>query len=96
MFHAAKVRAKKLGIEFTITPADIIIPERCPALGIPLVVSSGGPNDGSPSLDRLRPERGYVPGNVFVISHLANRIKNKSTPEQLTAVAAWVKRVSRD
>jgi hypothetical protein len=47
--------------------------------------------DSSPSLDRFYPERGYVAGNCFVISSLANRIKNNATSPQVAQVATWMK-----
>jgi uncharacterized protein YejL (UPF0352 family) len=46
-------------------------------------------HDGSPQLDRLVPELGYVVGNVAVISRLANTIKSNATPQQIRAVADW-------
>jgi hypothetical protein len=53
-----------------------------------------GGGDSSPSLDRFYPERGYVAGNCFVISSLANRIKNNATPLQVAQVAAWVQQTA--
>ena len=77
------------GIEFS----DLVWPTHCPALGIELNYVEGGKggrsHDNSPSLDRLNSSRGYVKGNVLVVSCLANRIKNSSTPEQLARVAAF-------
>ena len=35
--------------------------------------------ENSASLDRIDSSRGYVPGNVWVISTKSNRIKNNST-----------------
>ena len=75
MFRTAKARAAKQGMEFTIMPDDIAVPERCPILDIPLVVSTSGCVDGSASLDRVDNSKGYIPGNVAVISRLANSIK---------------------
>ena len=51
----------------TITINDLVFPERCPVLNIPLL-STGKRTDNSPSLDRIIPSLGYVPGNVKVIS----------------------------
>jgi len=45
-------------------------------------------------LDRLNPKLGYVPGNVTVISYLANMIKYNATPKQLQKVATWVAKQS--
>lgn len=73
--------------EFTITPEDIIIPERCPYLGIPL--NTGNP-DAWASLDRVDSTKGYVPDNIQVISILANQMKNRATEEQLIAFAKGV------
>jgi hypothetical protein len=67
----------------------------CPVLGIPLFRNRGAKGQGpnSPSLDRIVPQLGYIKGNVIVMSSLANRIKNDSTPEQVMAVAKWFARV---
>ena len=44
----------------------------------------------SPSLDRIDPNKGYVKGNVQVISRLANIMKSNASPEELRAFANWV------
>lgn len=83
MHAVAKYRAKARLIPFTISPYDINIPTHCPVLGIPLFKSpSGRRADNSPSLDRIRPELGYVPGNIRVISDRANRLKSDATLEE--------------
>jgi hypothetical protein len=92
MLMAAKYRAKKFNVPFSIGRTDVSIPAHCPALGIALAVGKGKICDGSPSLERIRPELGYVKGNVVVLSHLANRIKNSATLEQMIAVAAWARK----
>lgn len=79
---------------FDITIEDLIVPAVCPALGIPLKRSRVTANDGSPSVDRIVPELGYVKGNVVVISNLANRIKTNASWQQIQAVATWLKGVS--
>jgi hypothetical protein len=95
LMHGNKKRhARALGIEFDIDKSDIVIPERCPVLDIPLKMHVGsgraGPRPDSPSLDRIDPARGYVKGNVQVISGLANAMKNNATPEQLLKFADWI------
>jgi hypothetical protein len=94
MWRSARTRAKNKGLPFDLKPEDLIIPDQCPALGIPLKAQEGsfGPKDCSPSLDRLQPGRGYVPDNVAIISNRANRIKSDATPEELRAVAAWLEK----
>jgi hypothetical protein len=88
----ARGRAKTADIAFEISPADVVVPEKCPILGIPLKRNVGGGKmlDGSPSLDRIDPRKGYVKGNVWVISALANRMKNDASPEFLLKFARWV------
>lgn len=87
----AKRRANRKCLPFDLTTADVVVPEACPVLGIPLVVNIGTCGPNSPTLDRLRPELGYVRGNVQVISHRANTVKSDATPEELEAVLAYVK-----
>jgi hypothetical protein len=84
MLNGARERAKKGGYLCTITVADIFIPDCCPLLGMKLVRNRGGHvQANSPSLDKIRPELGYVPGNVWVISHRANNIKSDATVQEL-------------
>lgn len=92
LLRAARNRALVRGIPFTISLADVVVPPTCPVFGMPLKPhfgSSGGRPD-SPSLDRIIPALGYIPGNVRVISHLANSMKGNATPEQLMAFARHV------
>ncbi len=89
-FKAARARAKAVGLAFTIKLADIEQPEKCPILGIPLnYFVRGNPEYNSPSLDRIDNSIGYVPGNVQVISMLANTMKNKGTLEQCVLLGKW-------
>lgn len=96
MLQAAKHRARKFGVPFDLAREDVSIPTHCPALGIPLQVGKGKITDGSPSLERIRPALGYVRGNVVVVSHLANRIKNSATLEQMISVAGWALRMLKE
>ncbi len=91
LLTAAKHRAKTRGLPFKITEDDIIVPDTCPVLGIPLQRNKKGKthNGNSPSLDRLIPEFGYVPGNVQVISMRANLIKSNASVSELRQVADW-------
>ncbi len=85
LWSSAKHRAKVLGIPFSITLEDILIPEFCPILGIRLERNKNtrGPRLNSPTLDRRDNELGYVPGNIAVISYKANTCKSDLTKEQL-------------
>lgn len=83
----AKQRAAIKNVDFEITIDDILITDECPLLGIPLIISKGHPSQNSPTLDRIIPDLGYVKGNVWVISHKANRIKNNATLPELERIA---------
>ena len=91
MLQNARVRARKADVPFTITVADIVIPSHCPILGIALEQKLGqrGGGDASPSLDRIEPALGYVPGNVIVISNRANRLKSDASIEELRSIASF-------
>lgn len=81
----AKVRAKSNNLEFCITESDILIPDKCPLLEIPIFITSGiAQSDNSPSIDRIDPRKGYTKDNVWIISAKANRIKNDATITELT------------
>ncbi len=90
MLRSAKTRAKRAGLPFTLSLADIpAIPDRCPILDIPLVRGNGHWHDGSPTLDRIDSRMGYVPGNVLVISWRANALKRDATAQELEKLAAF-------
>lgn len=88
LWRAAQKRAKASGTPFTITKDDITIPETCPVFGTKLIVGTALFGPDSPSLDRIRPTEGYVPGNVWVISHRANMIKSDATLAELEQLVA--------
>lgn len=83
LLTTAKHRAKKKGLNFNIDDSDIVIPEYCPILNIKLEIAQGRCTRNSPSLDRIIPSKGYVKGNVWVISYRANTVKNDLTLDEL-------------
>lgn len=95
LWQNAKANAKKRQCVFNLAVEDIQIPEYCPVfpdLKLELLPIAGKRSDASLSLDRLIPERGYVPGNVSVISWRANRIKNDGSYEDHLAITEWMRR----
>lgn len=92
MLRRAKQRAKEKGLEFNLTEDDVVVPTHCPILGIELKMHKGrsGGNPGSPALDRVDNSKGYVKGNVMVMSHLANMMKSSANTEELIRFAEWV------
>lgn len=83
MLKDARWRSSRDGIPFALSADDISIPKVCPVLGLRLKTSRGRAGPCSPSLDRIVPERGYVPSNVIVVSHRANEIRRDATVKEL-------------
>lgn len=92
MYRRAKSRAKERNITFDLEKSDVIIPDTCPILGIEIMCHKGrsGGNPNSPALDRIDNSKGYVKGNVQVVSHLANMMKSSANKEQLLRFADWI------
>jgi hypothetical protein len=90
MHYDAKRRAKIKGIPFDIVRQEIIIPRFCPILGFELSVGDGSSHQQSPTLDRIDNALGYVSGNIWVISMLANTMKSFASVSDLRAFARWV------
>ena len=95
MYACKKAQAKRKNIEFNISFEEIIWPDVCPVLGMPLIYQRGRgtkrrPYDDSPSFDRINPNLGYVKGNVQILSNRANRIKCDATPHELFLLSNFV------
>ena len=89
MVNAARARSKKSGIQFDITVNDFEIPDVCPLLHIPLYVAEGrkAVKFNSASLDRIDSSKGYIKGNIWVISFKANTMKSSATKEEFLYMA---------
>ena len=103
MVNSAKHRAQEKNLPFdidldyirSIVGDNAQFASHCPVLGMPLEWSCERnlgritfPN--SPSLDRIDPSKGYVKGNVWIISHRANQIKSDASHDELKRVAEAV------
>lgn len=92
----ARKRAQKQGVPCTIKRADIeaVLVAECPVLGILLDYGPKGGRYGlaeSPSLDRIIPSLGYVPGNIGILSLHANQRKGTLTEVELANMLAYVR-----
>lgn len=91
MLQDKKRESRKKRIPFGLTIEKLPpVPDKCPVFGIPLVAGVAI-SDDSPSLDRIIPSEGYVPGNVIWVSNFVNRIKTDASWRQILAVAEFYK-----
>ncbi len=94
LFATLKARAANRGIMMdpALTPEDIPDPAGrvCPVFKTPFVMGSRKKCDESATVDRIDSSRGYVPGNLQLLSSLANSIKNNATSELVRSVGRAV------
>lgn len=88
---SARNRARKLGLDFNLTTEDIVIPDVCPVLQIPLHFTEGSITINTPSIDRVDNSKGYVKGNIRMISTKANFMKSDMTIQQCERLLAYMK-----
>ena len=88
IWSRAKSRAKKRNLEFLIDVSDIEIPDVCPVFNVPFDKNS---NEYTYSIDRIDHTKGYIEGNIMIISNKANRIKSDASLKELEQVVSYVK-----
>lgn len=92
---AAKKRAKRERVPFDLTldHMDVLFLQttHCPVTGEKLVRGNASGRDNSPSIDRVVPALGYVPGNVRIISNRVNRLKGSLTLHQVEQLVSYMK-----
>jgi hypothetical protein len=93
MYSGAKQRAKKRGLEFSLSIEDIVIPVHCPVLGIKIEQGDRQLHLNAPTLDRIDPSKGYTKENVLVVSWRANRLKSDATLDEMEKLYQFYKEV---
>lgn len=83
LYKNIKSRCKRIGREFAIELEDIIIPEKCPVFGFDLKREDKKTWMFAPSVDRIDSSKGYIKGNITVVSRRANILKRDATVEEL-------------
>lgn len=94
LLKSSRGSAKQRGLEHTITLADITVPTHCPVLGLKLEFY-GEDRNSTPTIDRIDSSRGYVPGNVVVVSLRANWLKHDATLQELRKIADFYERYAK-
>ena len=95
IYGRAKQSAKEKNLEFNLDVDDIIIPEYCPLLNLKLTFTFTSENRESYySIDRIDSSKGYIKGNVQIMSLKANTMKNSATNEELVTFAKNVLRLN--
>jgi hypothetical protein len=88
LLYKARENARLGNHDFNLTIEDIIIPKYCPYLGVELVTKKG--HKYCASIDRIDSSKGYIKGNIQIISYLANTMKSNATKEELLAFASGI------
>jgi hypothetical protein len=99
---SSRSRAKERGMEHNLEKGDLYIPDCCPVLNVRMYTQRSMNEEmtvaklnHSPQLDRIDPNKGYIHGNVIVVSAKANRIKSNATPEEILLVAEFYQNLER-
>jgi hypothetical protein len=98
MYWSVYQSAQQKGLEFTITVDDIPeVPKVCPVfpwLELERPTGKGRKfHANAPSVDRINPNIGYVPGNLRIISWRANALRSNGTLEEMEHIVADLKRI---
>lgn len=75
-------KCKKFNIEFDIDREDIKLPDMCPIFHTPFDLTRKDRNN-APSVDRIDNSKGYIKGNVIVVSNKANAMKREATLQDM-------------
>ncbi len=91
LYSNIKSRCKRIGKEFSIELEDITIPKKCPVFGFDLKREDRQTWMCAPSVDRIDNSKGYIKGNVTVVSRRANILKKDATLEELEQLFNYYK-----
>lgn len=87
-----RASANKIPFDITVEYIESIVPDKCPIYGTKFnFLGNKTSRPESPSLDKIDASKGYVMGNVAIISMKANVIKQNASSEDIFKVANWLK-----
>ena len=91
MIRSVKHSAKRRGLPFDVQFDEIELPKYCPILNIKLNYHTDSQGMDHATIDRIDNNKGYVRGNIIVMSRLANAMKNEATFCQLKLFSKNIK-----
>ncbi len=83
MLRNIKFSAKKRNIVFNLDYSDLELPKYCPILNIKLSYGFDPNSLNNASVDRIDNSKGYIKGNIIIMSRLANLMKNQASLDEL-------------
>lgn len=90
-FYNKKANAIIKNVSWELSFGDIAWVDTCPILGLELDYFAEGRQENSVSFDRIDSAKGYITGNVQIISWRANRIKNDGTAAEHEMIARYLR-----
>jgi len=97
---SVKLRAKRRGREYNLSKEYVfgLITDERPVFKVPLNYNYAEKKEGinTPSIDRIDPSKGYVEGNIIIISQRANMIKSNASWQELKTIAEWLRSLYGD
>jgi hypothetical protein len=87
ILNRTKTRSKEKNIEFNLELHDIVLPEKCPVFKKDFVY---GDTNWTYSIDRIDNSKGYIKGNIQIISNRANRLKGDFSIEELKLIVEFL------
>lgn len=93
ILRLAKNSARSHNREFNLELEDIVIPKKCPLLNKEFDLNSF---KYAYSVDRKDNLKGYIKGNIRIVSRLANIMKSNATNEELIEFSKNIKQYIED
>lgn len=96
LVYIAKCKAKLKNLPFDLVPEDLENTTHCPVFGTQLErFSPKGSRLNMATLDQIVVGKGYVKGNVIIVSFLANMVKSCASPDQIMQVAKFYRALEK-
>ena len=91
ILSSCRYRAEIKNIPFNLTyeHLDSLLSESCPVLGLKYEIKHNSPN--SASVDRINNNKGYIIGNVAIISRRANTLKKDADLAELRLIEKYIR-----